>query len=370
MSIRINGTVIGKNVSFGKPSGGGTITYQTTIESPVSAYMFGNYLDSDSPTKVIVSSTGNYDNLQGTAFIIDAITDLTYSVTNDETDIYGFGAGSDISTGHVVIRGESGYVELSPLSGNTAGAKIVLTPPEPDKSFGSHVKVSDSYVVVSSDGGIYYVYDLTGTYLRTVTGPEEAIINHGFDLSGNLLITQHPQESNNTAVYVYDVTNGQLVSTLYAPEHGDPEGWSGDFGYTTAVSGGMALVAAPLKDAGVVYVFNALTGALINTIPMPPEYDAAGGDYGVVGDFGISLALVGDYAAINAPACPNNVDNDTYGRVFVYNITSNTLYGVFDNNANSERIQNSLAISNKKVYSTFNDFNTGNRSLVVYNIVD
>lgn len=363
MSIKINGTVIGKNIIFGKPSGGGTITYQTTIESPVSAHMFGNYVDSDNPTKVIASSSSYHENLWGTAFIIDATTDLTYSVTNDKTDRYGFGAGSDISTGHIVIRGESGYVELSSLSGNTAGAKIVLTPPEPDESFGSHVKVSDSYVVVSSNNGIYYVYDLTGTYLRTVTAPEESMIDRGFDLSGNLLITQHWQESNNTAVYVYDVSNGQPVSTLYSPVHGDPEGWSGDFGYTTAISGNMALVAAPFKDAGVVYVFNVLTGALINTIPMPPEY-------GEVGEFGISLALVGDYAAINAPACPNNVDNDTYGRVFVYNITSNTLYGVFDNNANSERIQNSIAISNKKVYSTFNDFNTGNRSLVVYNIVD
>jgi hypothetical protein len=154
--------------------------------------MFGNYIDSDNPTKVIASSTGNYDNLQGTAFIIDATTDRTYSVTNDETDIYGFGAGSDICTDHIVIRGESGYVELSALSGNTAvGIKIALTPPEPDKSFGSHVKVSDSYVVVSSNNGIYYVYDLTGTYLRTVTAPEESMIDRGFDLSGNLLITQH-----------------------------------------------------------------------------------------------------------------------------------------------------------------------------------
>ena len=362
MSIKINGTVIGKNIIFGKPSGG-TITYQTTIDPPVSAFMFGNYLDSDSPTKVIASSTGNYDNLQGTAFIIDATTDLTYSVTNDETDIYGFGAGSDISTGHIVIRGESGYVELSSLSGNTAGAKIVLTPPEPDESFGSHVKVSDSYVVVSSNDGVYYVYDLTGAYLRTVTAPEESMIDRGFDLSGNLLITQHWQESSNTVVYVYDVSNGQLVSTLYAPEHGDPEAGSGDFGYTTAISGNTALVAAPFQYAGVVYVFNALTGALINTIPMPSEY-------GEAGEFGISLALVGDYAAINAPACLNNVDNETYGRVFVYNITSNTLYGVFDNHANGERLQNSLAISNKKVYSTFSDFNTGNRALVVYNIVD
>ena len=363
MSIKINGTVIGKNIIFGKPSGGGTITYQTTIESPVSAYRFGKHVDSDNPTKVIVSSTGNYDNLLGTAFIIDATTDLTYPVVNDETDMYGFGAGSDISTGHIVIRGETGYVELSSLSGNTAGAKIVLTPPEPDGSFGSHVKVSDSYAVVSSNNGIYYVYDLTGTYLRTITAPEESMIDRGFDLSGNLLITQRWQESNNTAVYVYDVSNGQPVSTLYSPVHGDPEGSSGDFGYTTAISGNTALVTAPFKDAGVVYVFNVLTGVLINTIPMPPEY-------GEVGEFGISLALVGDYAAINAPACLNNVDNETYGRVFVYNITSNTLYGVFDNNAEGERMQNSLAISNKKVYSTFNDFNTGNRALVVYNIVD
>lgn len=363
MSIKINGTVIGRNIIFGKPSGGGTIIYQTTIDPPVSAFMFGNYLDSDSPTKVIASSTGNYDNLQGTAFIIDATTDLTYSVTNDETDIYGFGAGSDISTGHIVIRGESGYVELSSLSGNTAGAKIVLTPPEPDGSFGSHVKVSDSHVVVSSNNGNYYVYDLTGTYLRTVIAPKDAMIDRGFDLSGNLLITQHWQESSITTVYVYDVSNGQLVSTLNAPEHGDPEGWSGDFGYTTAISGSIALVAAPFKDAGVVYVYNALTGALINTIPLPDDDVAEG-------EFGISLALVGDYAAISAPAYINDVDNETYGKVFVYNITSNTLYGSFSNNANGERLQNSLAISNKKVYSTFNDFNTGYRALVVYNIVD
>ena len=361
MSIKINGTVIGKNIIFGKPSGGGTITYQTTIESPVSAYRFGKHVDSDNPTKVIVSSTGNYNNLLGTAFIIDATTDLTYPVVNDETDMYGFGAGSDISTGHIVINSDTEYVELSPLTGNTTGEKIVLTPPEPNEAFGSHVKVSDSHVVVGSNNGIYYVYDLTGTYLRTVTAPEESMIDRGFDLSGNLLITQHWLESSNTAVYVYDVTNGQLVSTLYSPAHGDPEGWSGDFGYTTAISGNTALVAAPFKDA--VYVFNVLTGALINTIPMPPEY-------GEAGEFGISLALVDDYAAINAPACLNNVDNETYGRVFVYNITSNTLYGVFDNNANGERMQNSLAISNKKVYSTFDDFNTGNRALVVYNIVD
>jgi hypothetical protein len=170
-------------------------------------------------------------------------------------------------------------------------------------------------------------------------------------------------ESNNTVVYVFDVSTGQIAAALYAPEHDDPEGRSGEFGYTTAISGNLALVAAPFKDAGVVYVFNTLTGALINTIPMPAEY-------GEVGEFGISLALVGDYAAISAPACINDVDNETYGKVFVYNITSNTLYGTFSNNANGERLQNSLAISNKKVYSTFGVFNTGYRALVVYNIVD
>lgn len=369
MSIKINGTVIGKNIIFGKPSGGSTIIYRTTIESPETTHRFGNYLDSDSPTKVIVSSTGNYYDLQGTAFIIDATTDLTYSVTNDETDMYGFGSGSDISTGHVVIRGKSGYVELSPLSGNTAGAKIVLTPPELDESFGKHAKVSDSYVVVSSNNGNYYVYDLTGTYLRTVTAPEDAMIDSGFDLSGNLLITQHWQESNTTAVYVYDVSNGQLVSTLYAPEHGDPEGWSGDFGYTTAISGNTALVAAPFKGAGVVYVFDVVTGTLTHTIPMPTEDEEAEG-YGEYGEFGVSLALAGNYAAIGAPAYINGDGNEIFGRVFVYNIASNTLYGSFSNNANGNRTRNNTAISNKKVYATFIDFDNNTRSLVVYDIVD
>ena len=104
MSIKINGTVIGKNVIFGKPSGGGgTITYQTTIDPPVSAYMFGNYVDSDNPTKVIASSSSYNENLWGTAFIIDATTDLTYSVTNDKTYFFKASSNTFLSSTFITI---------------------------------------------------------------------------------------------------------------------------------------------------------------------------------------------------------------------------------------------------------------------------
>jgi outer membrane protein assembly factor BamB len=89
--------------------------------------------------------------------------------------------------------------------------------------------------------------------------------------------------------YVFNAKTGALIQTLISP---DPQA-DGEFGSSVSVSGNIAMVGAPIEtvggfsQAGCAYVFNAKTGALIQTLTSPNARS---------GYFGASIAISGSLA--------------------------------------------------------------------------
>ncbi|MCX6858009.1 MAG: hypothetical protein NTV80_24245, partial [Verrucomicrobia bacterium] len=91
------------------------------------------------------------------------------------------------------------------------------------------------------------------------------------------------------AVHIYEAATGKWLRKLSNPE---PES-DAEFGYSVAVSGDLALIGAPYANtAGIAFLFDLKTGALIRTI-------RAGGSSQK--RFGYSVALEGRRAAVGAP---------------------------------------------------------------------
>lgn len=138
--------------------------------------------------------------------------------------------------------------------------------------------------------GIVYVFDeLTGTILRTLENPSPAFADlFGFDLERiddrRVVVGNHADdvmgEQDVGTVYVFDVDTGDLLLTIPNPEPA-----AGDFfGFDISVNGDRIWVNCflddvPTTDSGTIYIFDADTGGLLQTVRNPtPE---AGDGFGV-----------------------------------------------------------------------------------------
>lgn len=219
----------------------------------------------------------------------------------------------------------------STVSASGAHHPITLKSPEPQEGgwFGLNVGISGGLSIVgapfetvegNSLAGDVYVYNsTTGAYLRTLTSPyPQPSGDFGFCifLSGELAIVGAPGESSNGYVgagnaYIFDVETGSLVQSLTSPNAQD----SGGFGGAVAISGNLAIVGAYNENvgghdgAGRAYVFEASTGALVDTLSSPNSQ--------ALGSFGTSVAISGNLAVVGAVG--ETVQKDSAaGRAYVF----------------------------------------------------
>ncbi len=123
--------------------------------------------------------------------------------------------------------------------------------------------------------------------------------------------------SNAGAAWVFNSSTGALVTKLEASD-----GELGDnFGFSTAVGGGLALVGATGEDnevtnlatgSGAAYLFNSTTGAQVNKFE-PDDGQTNDG-------FGRSVDIGGGLGAIGNPG--DDDANSDAGSVFLYNLTT------------------------------------------------
>lgn len=175
--------------------------------------------------------------------------------------------------------------------------------------FGSSVSIFGDMALIGAPGsdtgadsaGSAYLFDMTtGGLLRTFHNPFPGF-GDGFgdavSLSDNVAMVGAPQDDNGAAntgsAYLFDVTTGGLLHALTDPT---PEA-TGLFGMSVAVSGNMALVGSIIDDgagtdSGSAYVFDVMTGDLLQTLNHPaPE----------AGDrFGAAVAVSGNVAVVSA----------------------------------------------------------------------
>ncbi|WP_435640832.1 beta strand repeat-containing protein [Micavibrio aeruginosavorus] len=196
---------------------------------------------------------------------------------------------------------------------------------------------------VNDAGSVYIFNATTGALMTTIPNPAPAVGDRfagGLDISGNLVAVGAYWDdpggiADSGTAYVFNATTGALVSTL-----NNPVPASGDeFGYEVKIDGDLVVVGAwhndpdGVSDAGVAYVFNATTGAFVSTLvnPTPAISDHFGArlsidgttvfvsahvkDVGGVADAGVVYvfdALTG--ALIDTIENPDPAASDSFGR--------------------------------------------------------
>src|SRR6266566_4297349 len=218
---------------------------------------------------------------------------------------------------------------LSPYAPLQNFTNLTLTSPNAQLggAFGYSVAASGNIVVV---GAIFreehaYVFDAkNGALMNTLTSPDSQPFG-GFGVSvaasGNIVVVGANLETANGQseaghAYVFNATNGSLISTLASP-NAQP---GGAFGYSVAASDGIVVIGAPFEightHTGHAYVVNATTGSLISTLSSPnPQLS---------GLFGLSVATNGNIVAVGAPFETANGRFDA-GHVYTFNAITGSL---------------------------------------------
>jgi hypothetical protein len=206
------------------------------------------------------------------------------------------------------------------LPAASADSTITLTSPnaQTNGNFGSSVAINegDPIVVVGAPqetanavafAGQAYVLDTTTGLITTLTSPapQLTLFGRGFgysvSASGTTVVVGAPGETANALseagnAYVFDATNGSLITTLTSPNALS----DGHFGASVSISGSTVVVGARDETAiagrprsGNAYIFDGSTGSLITTLTNPTPK--------VLGNFGYSVSISGTTVVVGAP---------------------------------------------------------------------
>jgi subtilisin family serine protease len=171
----------------------------------------------------------------------------------------------------------------------TSGTKVIAGEPNDDTG--------------ATDAGSAHILDAaTGATIVSLHHPAAAAFDNfgvAVAIDGDLALVGAPYHTGTLleegAAYLFDATTGALLQTFTSPT---PylRGW---FGFGVAFAGGKPVVGAPYDDllavnAGAAYMFDPTTGALLHTFTNPtPAIDEA---------FGATLAGLGTRLVVGAPA--------------------------------------------------------------------
>lgn len=289
----------------------------------------------------------------GRAAAFDALTGSLIATLSNPSTPSGdsFGEAAAIAGNRIVVGApwddtaaiSSGRAYLfDTLTGNRIA--ILANPsPNTDDRFGRGVAISSTVVVVAayqegaSDSGEVYLFDpTTGAYRATIANPSpEANDYFGQMLvaSDDFIVVSSPNDNTDAfgtgQVYVFDAMTGALLTTLHNPVPGINDA----FGIDVAISGTTVVVGSYRSDIGAtdtgrVYAFNALTGALLATIanPFPGADD----------HFGSSLALDGSILLVGVSSDDTSVVDS--GQAYVFDVTTGALIATLVNPAPSSNV--------------------------------
>jgi hypothetical protein len=284
---------------------------------------FGMSVAIDGNTTVVGAydeTFGGYSEM-GHAYVFNAQTGAL-TLTSPNAQAYGYFGSSVAIDGNTVVVGadgetvggysDTGHVYVF----NAQTGALIATLNSPNAQYGGYfgysVAISGNTVVVGayyetfggySWAGHAYVFNArTGALTKTLTSPNAQAggwFGYSVAIDGNTVVVGAPDEtvggySEAGHAYVFNATSGALMETLTSPNVQE-YGW---FGESVAISGNTAVVGAihetagGYSDAGHVYVFNAQTGALMETLTSPNA------QYG--GWFGNSLAIDGSTTVVSA----------------------------------------------------------------------
>jgi len=250
--------------------------------------------------QTLLSPNPNYNDQFGRSV---AMVDGNPLIGSRLDNTAGYNAGAaylfDGSTGDLL----QSFFSPSPAWGDQFGYSVA--------ALGNYVAIGARYDdTAAQDGGAVYLFDAsTGQLLRAFLSPA-ANSNDAFGRSvalvgDNLLIGARFDDTAGEdagAAYLFDAATGQLLHTLIGPTPAPGD----EFGYAVTGVGSDLLIGARLddtagEDAGAAYLFDGLTGDLLQTYvsPMPAEGDR----------FGVSLAAVGTDVLIGVQSDDTRADD-------------------------------------------------------------
>ena len=286
----------------------------------------------------------------GIAYLFDTSTGKVLRTFKSPGPVAGAQFGSSVAAvGNRVLI--CAYHESPPDRPKRAGAAYIfdsstgellhtLQKPSPAVGdyFGNPVGVLGNNFLVScrwddtgaKDAGAVFLYEsATGELLQVFRNPEPRA-NQGFGgplaaVGDNLLVGETKDDTkgpNAGAAYLFDGATGQLLQTFYNPEPGRKNG----FGFAVAALGNNVLIVdksfQPTRaDGGVVYLFDSVTGELLQTFHNPaPAIDDG---------FGHSIAAVAGNVLVSANHA--NLNGFNAGAAFLFDGSTGELLHTFFN---------------------------------------
>jgi hypothetical protein len=266
----------------------------------------------------------------GRAHVFDATSGQHVATLNNPEPGLGdhFGQAIDIFNNRVVVGapdddGQQLRSGLAYVFDATTGA-VERTLEHPDASnddrFGASVAIDDDYIAVGvpeddeggSNAGAVVVYRASdGQLIRVITDPSPDAgdqFGRAIDLHDGLLaVGVENDESLGTAIgaaYLFDVSSGQLVRSVAAPETG-----ADSFGTSVSIDGNTLVVGSEwhqgaIDRIGRAYAFDIDTGNLLRALddPTPNPFDVFGGSVAVAGHRVLVGAAVDDSQLTNQGA--------------------------------------------------------------------
>jgi hypothetical protein len=267
---------------------------------------------------------------------------------NEYRGFFGYSVAIDRPSNSVLvgsaetINGEQ-YAGRVYLINSSSGSEIIeYKGPEAQKyaDFGQSVAVGGNLVLIGAPygtaedklyaGRAYLFNEETGALIHSFASPHPKKNSYfggsvAICCNDKLAIVGAGLENVNGViaagrVYIFNVTDGSLVRELISPN----SQLASEFGFSIASSGNVLVVGARGETAGGysqdgrAYVFNARTGALLETLVSPnpsPE-----------GGFGTSVALDSKLTAIGASGETGNKSSQYYaGHAYVFKADSGAL---------------------------------------------
>ncbi len=316
----------------------GAETYKLSAVPVVGGGSFGTSVGVSGNVAVIGAPGGPSG---GSAYLHDVTTGAYLrTLTGSDTaaaDSFGRSAGIDGGDGGVAIVGAygndgaasgAGAAYLFNVADGSQRHRLVADDAAAAACFGYSVAVSGDVALVgayrdaeagSSAGAAYLFNATTGDQMHKLMALDTLssdFFGCSVAISGDVAIVGAYRNdgagADAGAAYLFDVTTGFELHKLTA----DDAAVSDYFGWSVAISGGVALVGAYYDDdagtsSGSAYLFDVATGAQI--MKMTPS-DAAAGD-----NFGYSVAVSGD-RGIGGARLDDDVGTDT-GLAYLFEAT-------------------------------------------------
>jgi len=308
------------------------------------------------------TETGTFDDTISEIAIVyfDA---LSSPLTLDDENAYGTSAGDQFGRS-VAVSGDKtivGAFAEDAATGDGTGAAYIIntsgtlihTLANPggaaNDGFGLSVDISGNTAVVGAYGhntytGRAFVYNVgTGALEHTLSPPTPAqniTFGRRVATDGVNAIINSPTEASNGGAsgtasegkaYIFNVSTGVLVHTLDNPNV-DGAATTDRFGSAVAIDGNYAVVgnhteyySSGSTGAGVVYIYNVITGELLHTVESPVK-DAVDGLYG---NFGKAVDVSGYYAVIGSESY--SVPTSSTGRAYVVDVRTGSVVQTIEN---------------------------------------